>query len=1057
MSTQVCEEKPLHSYRQLSLPSEGGQLWVPGCAPPAGEFSIGVCSGPPRPGDIAGWMRHYRPQHTHLRIDHLIGGYEHVINRPHVTAALAELAALPNCVAVVLQLPCGPWSVVKFREGEGNLPKPIFTTEHPDGVPDREHSTTSALAVLQAGLHIASAALRHGAHVLSEHPIWQGTGSELPTRGLEQHSSMHRTTVSRAFAREHSMATVLTDQCMSGHENRKSTELLTSPALLPHVRRLLGSLRCNHRSGEHGDQLHGKEADGSYKTKKAGRYPSLFSQRIAAAIALAIADHPDPAASSGGADASPAAAGGESVPEGTACAAATGSSMPTEAGRSSCQFKVDDRVEVWWYQDKQWYAGIITDVDVGVRQLRNGSVKSPEVTIQYDDGITKVHSVQNTEIRLEHDMPSLHTLGVPQELELDDKPTTLVITDYWIDLESAEVVNTWTLCTVTNSTLEGKISSNDTLNARYWHTPINEREFQRSLWRTAQELKWDKYMHLHMFTWVPVSAVDQIKHRIYSTLWARKIKLNSDSTFNKLNPRWCLKGGTMDRDLFKSHAETLRMATFRTLLAIKGGYYLALCAFLLDCSDAFQSTRTDDSDDQPPLYCWPAPGFEQRNAQGERMVCHVHVGMQGRIDATRLFNARLFKLLIEKADMTACLWDGQLVIYDTTPHRGTDKALSETLEFLRTATDTEAQQPPLGYALIGWHVDDGTGVACSVGWDLDHSSNRVVRYLRGIIEVVYATTLTGWHGNKALGFTLSLNDKDRSVTLTAPDALEQLARDVTSGGMVIGPKHVMTEDFTDIPAGVLPATGDPTHAAVKEAMALCRHALGVLIWLSNAYMQAAMPTNTLCANMAAPHPELTLKAVRFLVMHLVKYPHGVRYGGHGVHGLEYDVERAEGSPYEGPKAMHLHWFSDANLHNARSVTGAVCMLAGGCILAVSQRQHLACPCSHTAEVVAAGTGYSMLCPIAGVLQEVRIALGIPVPFYLDSQSTVFVATSDTAIRKSAWLIRRAAVLTDAVRHGEIRPIHVNDPHMAADPFTKYKARDVWWKHMCYVLNVPVAS
>ena len=116
------------------------------------------------------------------------------------------------------------------------------------------------------------------------------------------------------------------------------------------------------------------------------------------------------------------------------------------------------------------------------------------------------------------------------------------------------------------------------------------------------------------------------------------------------------------------------------------------------------------------------------------------------------------------------------------------------------------------------------------------------------------------------------DERDTSdVTTSAPDSLEQLGRDVCGGSLTIGPKHIVTEDFIDIPAGVVPPADDPTHSSVTEAMALCRHSLGVLIWLSNAYIQAAMPTNTLCANMAFPHPERTLVDVLAPVLATSQY------------------------------------------------------------------------------------------------------------------------------------------------------------------------------------------
>ena len=58
----------------------------------------------------------------------------------------------------------------------------------------------------------------------------------------------------------------------------------------------------------------------------------------------------------------------------------------------------------------------------------------------------------------------------------------------------------------------------------------------------------------------------------------------------------------------------------------------------------------------------------------------------------------------------------------------------------------------------------------------------------------------------------------------------------------------------------------------------------------------------------------------------------------------------------------------------------------------------------------------------------------------------------TAVKKSVWLIRRAAVLEDGVVHGEIEPIHISERDMVADPFTKYLVYMVWVRHMHYALN-----
>jgi hypothetical protein len=271
---------------------------------------------------------------------------------------------------------------------------------------------------------------------------------------------------------------------------------------------------------------------------------------------------------------------------------------------------------------------------------------------------------------------------VTSELHCDD---TIVACDTLLALDGNEVLNTWTMFTVGSSGTLMSIASSqtiDTSNARHWHTPSNEREFNRSperaLWQTAKELKWSEYLALNMFNWVKVSDIDTRVYKIYNTLWAYKIKLNSDSTFNKLNPRWCVKGGTMDRSVYKSFAETMRMTSFKIILAIKAGYFMMVCDFLIDCSNAFQTTRTDVVQEGekalPKFYCWPAPTFERRTETGERMACEVLVGMQGRIDATRLFNSRLMAIL-RRANCYNLLWDRQLVVYHDSSLARTDASL----------------------------------------------------------------------------------------------------------------------------------------------------------------------------------------------------------------------------------------------------------------------------------------------------------------------------------------------------------------------------------------------
>ena len=154
--------------------------------------------------------------------------------------------------------------------------------------------------------------------------------------------------------------------------------------------------------------------------------------------------------------------------------------------------------------------------------------------------------------------------------------------------------------------------------------------------------------------------------------------------------------------------------------------------------------------------------------------------------------------------------------------------------------------------------------------------------------------------------------------------------------------------------------------------------------------------------------------------------------------------------------MYFHFLSDAGLGSGtQSLTGGVGRLAGGPWAIVMLRQHLASPFSHAAEVVAAGTNLTTIAHGNAWLQENHIRQGKPTPMYLDSISTVFVAKGTTGVKKSVWLVRRTAVLHEAVEHGEIIPLHIPDAYMLADIFTKYLKYTVWRLHVKRIHNVPI--
>ena len=91
----------------------------------------------------------------------------------------------------------------------------------------------------------------------------------------------------------------------------------------------------------------------------------------------------------------------------------------------------------------------------------------------------------------------------------------------------------------------------------------------------------------------------------------------------------------------------------------------------------------------------------------------------------------------------------------------------------------------------------------------------------------------------------------------------------------------------------MPPKSDPSHAAEIERMALTRKAMGVSIWLCNAYPSLTPPTCFNCADMDFPSAERT-KHVKFALAHILKHDPGIVWGGgNGLEQPEVIVHPAE--------------------------------------------------------------------------------------------------------------------------------------------------------------------
>ena len=76
----------------------------------------------------------------------------------------------------------------------------------------------------------------------------------------------------------------------------------------------------------------------------------------------------------------------------------------------------------------------------------------------------------------------------------------------------------------------------------------------------------DQYSDLKVFKLVERSKVDP--KRIMGSLWANKIKFDEKGQFEKLNPRWCVKGTGMDKTIYCGFSEVARTTNIKIMAAI---------------------------------------------------------------------------------------------------------------------------------------------------------------------------------------------------------------------------------------------------------------------------------------------------------------------------------------------------------------------------------------------------------------------------------------------------------------------------------------------------------
>ena len=1043
-------------------------LWTASTPLPTSPTVVLIGAGGKRDGDGPSSVKSLTGDAVRVvAIDHELGGYEHDWRLPAVQKRLLEVVTAPSVIAVVYMLNCNPWTALHCIQPG---PPVLFDADNLAGIKDASGKllpgVTEALAGVDPMIPILRAAFDAGKQLIGETPVGRGIGSLFAFKEPIYAGHVNAFTYPPlADLHKHMGSTsVYSDQSQAGAATQKTTEWMVTAALLPSARQLLGTLRdASYRRNTVDTSLIGGATGDYSKSTAAARYTprqwerlirvllsntsfiaspmkprEVFTGAEQDAMRRSAASRPPPASLARprreATDARYTMTGElQAAPE------AAASLSKARRLRGHVSYVGDDLVamHVLQQQPPQPDECLLEDIAVMVLQARH----------------------QRSLVLLGQESDSLR--------DLDDAIEAVDLQCIQICIETGEVISDRVIMAVADGV--SVPVHLDTAYSRDWHMPVTYRDYLRSpqkgLWRTAMELRMDSYQAIPLFTLVAVDVVLQQGFTIVNTLWAFSIKYDESGTFSKLNPRWCMMGGGMDREKHESHAEVCRWTSVLLIIHIRCAYMTV--AFSFDISNAFQSTFRDKAVEpgHPPptrMFCYQAPGFAEHGPNGEKLCCELLMLMQGAIDASRLFGTAFGHTLLKRVGARRALWDREVWEYHKGPLSATAASLESILAACTNMPPTTGAPP--GWAVFSKHTDDGLGAA---------NAQSTVDYLMNAIGIDWSIRGSGWQ--KHLGYGLGLSSCGCFCSIDCIPVIEALYQRHMGSHNTYKPKHPYPMNIGELKPGVRPPIGSPERAVFDEMQAKCQSGLATSIWISRAHTLLVYPTNYLCGMMSNPSFEV-YKAWQHSLMAERASPCPLVLGSGRKVSLAISADPPR--PFSGVRQrdMGFHLFVDADLgtpkarpadpsvvvppisdgrdaavatRDAKSVSGIRMYLGGVEFVNSSLRQHLTSPDPHTSEVGAAGTAINMALPIDGLLRELHIFSDFPMTIYCDSQSTIFASRSAAAVKRSVWIERRSVVLREFVELRTCTYVKIDGRYNTADGSTKPIPHATWLAHRSY--------
>ena len=227
------------------------------------------------------------------------GGWAHDVLNDSTYAALREKCKSGHYDAMHVGFPCSTGALSRLFDADGDDEGPpmVRNADNPDGIPESEidpkhiKELRNSNLLLERVVELCILARRSSARtrISFEQPADRSDKSSIAyAPDLSHHGSILATTAVKRLVSELGMKRCTFAYCMLGAPHQKYTTILYTPELGAVLDSLdTPAYQCNHPRGTHAARVKGREADGSFSSKKAGAYPVALCLILARAFTRA--------------------------------------------------------------------------------------------------------------------------------------------------------------------------------------------------------------------------------------------------------------------------------------------------------------------------------------------------------------------------------------------------------------------------------------------------------------------------------------------------------------------------------------------------------------------------------------------------------------------------------------------------------------------------------------------------------------------------------------------------------------------------------------------------